>query len=1084
MNNFSIYKDKVNIDGKEFTIGRNAIVFVKQYNIDINILNNFIEYLETDLNFNDISYRIFEENIPPILLNCLISLSTHLNFKKMEQYINKKANECFKTNSINHRILKKFLTIDSKQMLTALVSGKRNYSYLFKELIQDVCENYRKTLSSNFELKISSVVINNNEYFMAFSVINDFKKANLTYDKLMNFINMLNGNNFLKPNEIIKIIFDDEQNKYISSTSLLHLVTLINSDIIHNYLDLSAQKCFSLNKPSALALKKYLNLQQTIYVNKNEKNNKSYTYYLNQIITSICEKYKILKLEEKISNRKPLNNTIYKKEKQDFYIYKTSLQIYNSRLFIKKDKILLLKEIDFNMEKFQYYDQLIEEGSLKINEITKKVLNNNCNDKIITLLAIIYSNIFVKKFNKYLFKQSIKCFKNKCIYHQNLKKYLGLNDTEILKKNISYNNNNFKQIFLEKIENTCLFFKNNNLIKNKVYKVCANKYIIYYHGKELTINIPMTSNCKENNRIFSEEPKLIFHILEYISKNYSLSESTKNIHIGLSIINKLIINYYPKYFNNIIKKEMKSKIINNQQINLSIRGNNSFIKVSKMYSSMFERTYEIVLNTMRKVQKRIFSQINLKFLNDRSKNNFSIGFIYKGAFYTYNFDVKFKNKPLYLEYCTYFFHNELKKHNIVKLKKLSIILNELTLKNSTISSSRDITLDMILVYLRENNELLTRTKLSPFFDFLISFNKINNLTNLPNPPEVNICNKITNKKEKSNNAKVIPENVYTRIHDNITYLPENIKNAFLICTATGCRIGELEFMYEDSLKYSKEEQSYILKFFISKTQKSSFKRGKDSFRKVPINDLDVVNAYKKQIQLSETLRNKSNLKSIFLYETKNKNIKIIDEFIYSKKINNIIMKFNIKDENNNIWHFTSHQIRATITTKLAETGYTSAEIMEFMGWVDSHTLENAYINLEKHRLTDLNSKFFNDNFKAEISEDVLKSFTYEDKRKLFISLYINFRQMEYGKCVRHPILGECGKLQEPKSCASCNKLITSKDFLPKWEKLKNSQLNIIDQLEIKFKEENIKKEDYENWAEYKREIFILNSYNNLIERLK
>ena len=69
--------------------------------------------------------------------------------------------------------------------------------------------------------------------------------------------------------------------------------------------------------------------------------------------------------------------------------------------------------------------------------------------------------------------------------------------------------------------------------------------------------------------------------------------------------------------------------------------------------------------------------------------------------------------------------------------------------------------------------------------------------------------------------------------------------------------------------------------------------------------------------------------------------------------------------------------------------------------------------------------------------------------------------MEYGKCVRHPILGECGKLQEPKSCASCNKLITSKDFLTKWEKLKNSQLNIIDQLEIKFKEENIKKRLFE-----------------------
>jgi hypothetical protein len=157
--------------------------------------------------------------------------------------------------------------------------------------------------------------------------------------------------------------------------------------------------------------------------------------------------------------------------------------------------------------------------------------------------------------------------------------------------------------------------------------------------------------------------------------------------------------------------------------------------------------------------------------------------------------------------------------------------------------------------------------------------------------------------------------------------------------------------------------------------------------------------------------------------------------------------------------------------------------MQFMGWQDKSTIEQAYIQLKKKRLMDLNSKFFYENFKTEIPNENLQKLSKKEKEELFIDLYVNFRQMEYGKCVRHPILGECGKLQEPKSCSSCSKLITSKEYLPKWLNLRDSQQNIINKLEIKFSEENIKKDEYMQWAEYKREFFILNSYNDLISKL-
>lgn len=1184
MTKLTIYQDKINIDGMEITIGRNAIVLVKEYSVNINSMNKFINLLERNLDFTDIAYEVFGKEIPILLLNCLIHLSTNIFPNKMTSYIDDKAKTCFKDNAINHRSFKKFLKINSQPMLAPLLKNKRDYTYPFKELIYNICNKYQKILSLNLELKNSSAIFNGKEFFLAFGTINNFRKVNLTHNKLINFMELLEKDNIIKLPEIIKIVFGDKVGESVSISAIMHLITLIKPKLIYKYINISAEKCFESQKPSLPNLKRYLNLPQLIYINKNENGKKSFTFYLNEIIQDIFKKFEniysektkllitikenktepilrkltfyniplkswqvyinlltnynlnLTEIMEQAFSKKNISSDLksdiatltieykknilkkyllgYKKRNyqfknllvdellvcpnklidfinkqinqcKDLIINRDSIVIFNSKINISNQNRLLLEKISFNIEKFKHFHLLIQEKNLNLDEITRIVLNtNNTDEKTISILIILYSNIHKKEFHNYILKKAIICFRDNCIDHQVLKKYVGLNDAEILRNNIRSNTKDYhKKILLDEIRSVCLFFKNNNIIKNKIYKNYPNQFILYYNGIESIINISKSPNSSKNNRIFTHQPKLIFYILSEIRNNNSINKILEETSIEHSILNKLTIDYYPKYFIKIIEKEMKLKIINNGKTDLSIRGNNSFTKTTKIYGKTFKENYEIVLDRMRNIQKRIFKKINIKNLEDKSLRNFNIGFISKGIFCAYNFNIHFKKNPLYLEYLTYFKHKEISSSNMTKLKKLSTVLNELTINNEKIISAKDITLDMVLEYLENNDELLSRTHLSSFFTFLMDYNKIDELQVLPIPPKENIFLKIVNKREKHNNHKVIPENIYAKIHKHIDDLPIDIKNAFLICSATACRFGELEYMYDNSLKYSENKKSYILSFFISKTKKSAFKKGKDSFRHVPIKDLEIINAYKEQGLLTKDLRKKSKLESIFIYKTINKGIKVYDENTYSSKINALIKKHNITDEKNCLWHFTSHQVRATIPTRLAESGYTSGEIMEFMGWVDKSTMEEAYINLEKNRLKDLNSKFFFENFRAEISDNVLKSFTKKDKEKLFIGLYVNFRQMEYGKCVRHPILGECGKLQEPKSCASCSKLITSKDFLPKWEKLRDSQINIINQLKINFEKENISKEEYETWAEYKREIFILSSYNSLIERI-
>ncbi len=773
-----------------------------------------------------------------------------------------------------------------------------------------------------------------------------------------------------------------------------------------------------------------------------------------------------------------------------FNISISKITINNINISIAPKHCNLLKEIGFNSKSYKQYIELIKQNRLKLDEITKIIFNNSIiNDDIIGLIANIASNINPDIMYKYLYKQSCHCFKNKCLNHKNLKEFIGLKDENILRKKIRFNSSEYRETLLNQINSICSLFENNKIIKNKIVLTYANTYNLHYKNIVGEITIPSISNRFQQNNIFCNNPKSIIQALKMLDKKCDMTEIHNETKIAYELLEKIFIIFFHSSYIRKKRNEIKILILDNKGINFEFKRGNSFEKTLsglKKHGSNFEFSYTNLINKMRVLQQKIYKNINEQKLLDINVNKFNIGYIKSGIFLHKSFVINFKIKTLYLEYYNYFTNKIIIQSNIKKLKTLTDVLNQLITNNPKINSSKDITLDMVIQYLENKNTYLSRTHLSSFLTFTIKnykINKQNIFGELPIPPFENITLKIKDVKYANKSSLAIPESIYQKIHQHIHTLQNDIRNTFIIMSAIACRINELEYINEDSLKYNKDKKYYELSFFVSKTQHSQTKKGRKSFRTVPIDDKEVIDAFYDQVKLTKQLRKSSNLKSIFLYATMNRKIKVIDKTRYAANINSLIKKYNIVDENNKLWHFTTHQLRATITTKLAESGYRSDEIMQFMGWQDKSTIEQAYIQLKKKRLMDLNSKFFYENFKTEIPNENLQKLSKKEKEELFIDLYVNFRQMEYGKCVRHPILGECGKLQEPKSCSSCSKLITSKEYLPKWLNLRDSQQNIINKLEIKFSEENIKKDEYMQWAEYKREFFILNSYNDLISKL-
>ncbi len=334
----------------------------------------------------------------------------------------------------------------------------------------------------------------------------------------------------------------------------------------------------------------------------------------------------------------------------------------------------------------------------------------------------------------------------------------------------------------------------------------------------------------------------------------------------------------------------------------------------------------------------------------------------------------------------------------------------------------------------------------------------------------------------------MPEDVYLQIRIHINELSDaGIKNAFLIQSATGCRPSELASLHKDSLKYDEKLDCHILSIYTSKQEAAYGKKGKLPIRKVPIYEQDVIEAFQEQVKISQEARNESGNDSIFIRRYYRRHV--VKYHIPSSRelirdINELIKKYNIKAElDNNTWHYTPYQMRAMLATIMVEKGHAPEEIRAFFGWLTNHTSEKAYAFIQKKKLAELNTELFQKHFKVSFNEELLKSYSRKEKEQIFVNLYIHKRQMEYGQCVRHPIIGTCSKLEGPEGCASCARLDTDTPYLPSWIKIRDSQKEIYNELVNTLESEGISDSEYETWPEYIIEKQRLESYQSLIDRI-
>lgn len=511
-------------------------------------------------------------------------------------------------------------------------------------------------------------------------------------------------------------------------------------------------------------------------------------------------------------------------------------------------------------------------------------------------------------------------------------------------------------------------------------------------------------------------------------------------------------------------------------------------KFSNVFYDEISKGYEFQVNRRKEINlEQINSSRNIWYYFERKKNGrihaITIDFT---PYLNSNFFYEFR------EYIIWLIKSDREVLNIAySLMKFIDFFNKNFKKGnySCYDFSPEIIKKYLLSLLLNIDDSAVKTKISKFFklktflDFIIK-NKVSEKYELPKLNE-NPCIgiKFKNLQKHSSHYEPLPENVYFQILKYANELDSIIKNAFIILSATGLRWSELISLTSDCL-YKKEENYYI-KAKEFKNSKQKLKKGKSEWRRIPLFDKNAINSINEQINQIKKLNFDTDL--IFYRRNKcytNEEYTLVSNSSYNESINCLIKKHEITDEmTGNIWKYSSHQMRVRIATLMAENGFKTEEIVSFLNHSTSQTINYAYAFIRKKRMAELNTDFFKEHFNCIIPHDNLVKMTKKEKESLYIKLYLNYRQMEYGKCTIPLSEGDCGKLQESSNCACCQHLVTSKDYIIKWEEFYENQKERVLNLEKFYFENKINYDEYSNYLEYKRENMYLSSYKQILLKL-
>ena len=201
---------------------------------------------------------------------------------------------------------------------------------------------------------------------------------------------------------------------------------------------------------------------------------------------------------------------------------------------------------------------------------------------------------------------------------------------------------------------------------------------------------------------------------------------------------------------------------------------------------------------------------------------------------------------------------------------------------------------------------------------------------------------------RSNKTKPIPSDIFDKILYHAIHSETNIltKAGIIIQSQTGLRISEVLSIREGCLKRNCDGYDYM-EVLISKTEK-----GDPIIHKVYINDL-VKAAIQELSEYTAALREESGMAELFLI--RNHGIRALNADGWnSKRLFNFIRRWDIRDNNGELYDLKSHQFRATFVRELVKKRVPIAMIMKQYAHV-SVEMTAHYLTLQAEEVKEVYS---------------------------------------------------------------------------------------------------------------------------------
>lgn len=505
--------------------------------------------------------------------------------------------------------------------------------------------------------------------------------------------------------------------------------------------------------------------------------------------------------------------------------------------------------------------------------------------------------------------------------------------------------------------------------------------------------------------------------------------------------------------------------------------------------SGLKEKYEPLLKSKIEEQKnrRFFSNRNI--LKER-KESFRLVFLHQNLIRERFYEVKFNTSPIFIEWSEYMLSLE-DRIRMMSVQAAVGILNFVSSRHPKLEnlSTREITQGDLIDFLNDGKMSQkgaadAKVFLSNMIDFVMakkSVGKLSLMGLLPEPPSVNICKDIKVKTpDQVSNRIPIPEGVFTEIMRYIDELEPTYKNAFELIAAGGLRPNELEGITQDSL--IEKDGKLVLCIWEYKKEKVRGRKGKKPIREIPLNFSEAIQAFREQVNVSEEARKATGHASIFIRRINNANVYgVLATSSLKQAVNNLINTHNILNpDTGELWHYTPYQLRVSLVVEMIENGAGDAQLKAFFGWNSDSTMQNAYYMARKLKLMEMDTEFFKREFAMNLSQESIYQYSEEELNEIVEMFYATSREMAYGRCIRHPSQGICGKLHEASACAPCENIKVSPHYRKKWEELYATQCRELIRLRRFYEQRGHISEKYEKYEFYVVQSGILESYANVL----